>query len=139
MEKTIATAVLNIIDANVIKSAISKLIPITHDQFQFFLSELMLGVIEMPDEFPKKVTQHGKELEFMEIDLNTMSVKYTFHDTVDRYFKTQEEADKAIEKHNKYYGEHKQSEEYLFKATIAFIDRNDMYIKNWLELSKEGE
>lgn len=139
MKTNIATAVLNISDANVAKNVLGDILKITPAAFQEFVTELLLGITYIPDVFPMTVTKNEKVLTFQRLFYEEMSVSYTFESQEVRFFASQEDADRAIKKRNRYSGDRTKSEEYSIEATITYTDSSQINLKEWLELAKQGE
>lgn len=139
MKTNIATAVLNISDANVAKNALGDILKIVPDAFQEFITELLLGISSIPDTIPTKVTKEGIEFTFQKLFLDLMTVTYTFEAQKTRFFASQEDADIAIEKRSVHSGELQQSNNYPVEAVITYNDFKQMSLKEWLELAKQGE
>jgi hypothetical protein len=139
MKTNISTAVLKISDANVAKDTLGNILKIVPDAFQEFITELLLGVSSLPDVFPTKVTKEGTELAFLQLFFDEMAVSYTFETQISRFFDSQEAADIAIEKRSYYSGNRTQSDEYPIEAVITYIDSGQISLKEWLELSQQGE
>ena len=139
MKTNIATAVLGISDANVAKNVLGDILKITPDAFQEFVTELLLGISSIPDTFPEKVIKGGVEMTFQRIFFDEMNVSCTFEAQKSRFFESQEEADKAIEKRSWYSGNRTQSEEFPIEAIISYTDSKQISLKEWLELAKQGE
>lgn len=138
MKSNIATAVLNISDANVAKNALGDILKIVPDAFQEFITELLLGISSIPDTIPTKVTKEGIEFTFQKLFLDLMTVTYTFEAQKTRFFASQEDADIAIEKRSVHSGAWKQSNNYPVEAVITYDDSKQMSLKEWLELAKQG-
>ena len=139
MKTNIATAVLNISDANVAKNALGNILKIVPDAFQVFITELLLGIASIPDTLPTKVIKEGCELTLQKLFFDDMCISYTFEAQKSRFFDSQEDADRAVKKRNQYAGERTQSEEFPIEAVIQYTDSKQMSLKEWLELSKQGE
>lgn len=139
MKTNIATAVLNVSDSNVVKNAFESILKIAPDKFQEFVTELLLGSVFIPNVFPDKAIKNGVELTFQELLLGSMAVRYTFEVNMTRFFASQEKADIAIEKCDPYSGDRTQSDDYPIEAVITYTDYGVISLKEWLELSKQGE
>lgn len=139
MKTSIATAVLNILDANVAKNVLGDILKIASDAFGEFITELLLGIETIPDTFPTKVTKNGEEFTYRELHLDLMTVTYTFEAKTSKFFASQEDADVAIKKRNIYSGCRTQSDEYPIEAVITYTDSKQISLKEWLKLAKEGE
>lgn len=138
MKTNIATAVLNISDANVAKNALGDILKIVPDAFQEFIAELLLGISSIPDTIPTKVTKEGIEFTFQKLFLDLMTVTYTFEAQKTKFFASQEDADIAIEKRSAHSGAWQQSNNYPVEAVITYDDSKQMSLKEWLELAKQG-
>ena len=139
MKTNIATAVLNISDANVAKNTLGDILKITPDAFGEFITELLLGIETIPDAFPTKVTKDGVEFTFQKLFFDLMTVTYTFEAQTSKFFASQEDANVAIKKRNIYSGNRAQSDEYPIEAVITYTDSKQISLKEWLELAKQGE
>lgn len=139
-KKNIATALVAIADVETIRKATLSILSISSEQFQKLFTELTLGIIEWPDEFPQTgVSQDGKNCTLQSINLDEAKVTFSFKTSVKRFFESIEKAEYAIENHRRYDGFRESNEEHNIEGVIEYIDTDYMSITSWLQLKQEGE
>ena len=136
---SIAAAVLNIASADSTKEALKRLVNMGSREFQDFVTEMILGVKNVPETLAREVIRDGVTLTLDSVRLDTIAVNYTFEDEEERFFETEYDAERGIERRNRWAGSGKQTETHPIAAKIKFTNSGGMTIYEWIELSKQGE
>lgn len=139
-KKNIATAIVAIADAETLRKATLSILSISSEQFQKLFTELTLGIIEWPDEFPQtRISQDGKICNLQGVHLDETRVTFSFKTSVKRFFESKEKAEYAIENHRRYDGFRESTEEHNIEGIVEYVDTDSMTITSWLQLKQEGE
>ena len=123
------TAIINMADTQNVKNCLTKLLSYVNAN-ENAINEMLLGIYEDP-ELPKTTVRDGVVRTFESYNPFENWVNYSFEKKHVRFFKSEEDVEKA--KSEKYlgYGRLEADDQYTIEATIVFTEHSWCDLRNW--------
>ena len=126
------SAIINIANDASIKSAVMNFMSLVSDRANEVFSKMLLGTISVCD-LEKTRLINGNVCSFDHVDLGSMNVVFSYQEKAIRFFKTEEDAEKAIKDRIHWRGEQMKNDEYSCSAEIWYDVKDRKSIEIWLE------